>query len=161
MAYVIQVSWKLASRIRTELHPHPARKLSAHIPLLCLQWKTPDDWQRNCPKHVEFYSKNKFVKLVYLVDFIIRIYHDARSAELQMFHIIVEVFTFQHITTKKGGMMWHSWLKHWATSLKVAGSITDSVIGIFHWHIILPAALWPWGSNQPLTEMSTRSVSCG
>ena len=30
-----------------------------HIPLLCVQWKTPDDGQRNCPKHVEFYSKNK------------------------------------------------------------------------------------------------------
>jgi len=28
-----------------------------HIPLLCVQWKTPDDGQRNCPKHVEFYSK--------------------------------------------------------------------------------------------------------
>ena len=24
--------------------------------------KTPDDGQRNCPKHVEFYSKNKFEK---------------------------------------------------------------------------------------------------
>ena len=31
-----------------------------HIPLLCVQWKTPDDGQRNCPKYVEFYSKNKF-----------------------------------------------------------------------------------------------------
>ena len=30
------------------------------IPLLCVQWKTPDDGQRNCPKHVEFYSKNTF-----------------------------------------------------------------------------------------------------
>jgi len=28
-----------------------------HIPLLCVQWKTPDDGQRNCPKHVEFYKK--------------------------------------------------------------------------------------------------------
>ena len=37
------------------------------IPLLCLQWNTPDDGQRNCPKHVEFYSKNKFEKLVQLV----------------------------------------------------------------------------------------------
>jgi len=26
--------------------------------------KIPDDGQRNCPKHVEFYSKNKFEKLV-------------------------------------------------------------------------------------------------
>jgi len=47
--------------------------------------KTPDDGQRNCPKHVEFYSKNKFEKLVHLVGFIIRIYHDVRSHEHQIF----------------------------------------------------------------------------
>jgi hypothetical protein len=41
--------------------------------LLCVQCWTPDDGQRNCPKHVEFYSKNKFEKLVHLVGFIIRI----------------------------------------------------------------------------------------
>ena len=45
-----------------------------HTPLLCVQWKTPDDGQRNCPKRVEFYSKNKLEKLVHLVCFIIRIY---------------------------------------------------------------------------------------
>ena len=28
----------------------------------------------NCPKHVEFYSKNKFEKLVHLVGFIIRMH---------------------------------------------------------------------------------------
>ena len=55
-----------------------------HMPLLCVQRKTPDDGQRNCPKHVEFYSKNKFEKLVHLVGFIIRIYHDARSPERQI-----------------------------------------------------------------------------
>ena len=43
--------------------------------------KTPDVGQRNSPKYVEFYSKNKFEKLIFLVDFIIRIYHDARSPE--------------------------------------------------------------------------------
>jgi len=42
-----------------------------------------DNGQRNCPKHVEFYSKNIFEKLVHLVGFIIRIYHDARSPERQ------------------------------------------------------------------------------
>jgi hypothetical protein len=46
--------------------------------------KTPDDGQRNCPKHVEFYSKNKFEKFVRLVGFIIRIYYDTRSAERQI-----------------------------------------------------------------------------
>ena len=35
--------------------------------------KTPDDGQRNCPKHVEFYSKNKFEKSVHIVGFIIMI----------------------------------------------------------------------------------------
>ena len=39
--------------------------------LLYVQWKTPDYGQRNCLKHVEFYSKNKFEKLLHLVDFII------------------------------------------------------------------------------------------
>ena len=28
-----------------------------HIPLLNVQWITPDDGQRNCPKNVEFHSK--------------------------------------------------------------------------------------------------------
>ena len=64
-----------------------ARKLSANLydTYHCCVYseKTPDDGQRNCPKHVEFYSKNKFEKLVNLVGFIIRIYHDARSPERQ------------------------------------------------------------------------------
>jgi len=42
-----------------------------------------DDGQMNCPKHVEFYSQNKFEKLVHPVGFIIRILHDARSSERQ------------------------------------------------------------------------------
>ena len=41
--------------------------------LLCVQCWTPVDGQRNCPKHVESYSKNKFEILVHLVGFIIRI----------------------------------------------------------------------------------------
>ena len=81
-------SWQFASRVRTEFLHDPARKLSAkpvwRIPLLCVQWKIPVDGQRNCPKHVEFYSINKFEKLVHLVGFIIRIYHDARSPERQI-----------------------------------------------------------------------------
>ena len=41
--------------------------------LLCVQCWNPDDGQRYCPKHVKFYSKNKFEKLFHLVGFIIRI----------------------------------------------------------------------------------------
>jgi len=34
-----------------------------HIPLLRAQWKVSDDGQTNCPKHIEFCSKNKFRKI--------------------------------------------------------------------------------------------------
>jgi hypothetical protein len=43
-----------------------------HIPLLCVQWRPPNDGQRSCPKLVEFYSKSKFEKSVHLVGFITR-----------------------------------------------------------------------------------------
>ena len=68
-----------------------------HKPLLCVQWKTPDDGQRSCPKHVEFYSKNQFEKFVHLVGFIIRIYHDARSAERQIRNSVTELFNIAEL----------------------------------------------------------------
>ena len=59
MVYVIQVCWQLANLY--------------DIYHCCVySGKNPDDGQRNCPKHVEFHSKNKFEKLVCLVGFIIR-----------------------------------------------------------------------------------------
>ena len=63
---------------------------------VCTVKKTPDDGQRNCPKHVEFYSKNKFEKLVHLVGFIKSIYHDARSPERQT-------------NTTVAALVWESW----------------------------------------------------
>jgi hypothetical protein len=45
---------------------------------------------------------------------------------------------------------WGSWLRHWATSLKVAGSIPDGVIAIFHLHN---------PSGRTMAEMSTRNIS--
>ena len=61
---------------RNQFRSDPARKLPANLydiyhccvyseKLLMMD-------KRNCPKHVEFYSKNKFEKLVHLVCFIIR-----------------------------------------------------------------------------------------
>ena len=41
--------------------------------LLCIQCWAPDDGQRDCPKHVEFHSKNTFEKLVHLIGFVIGI----------------------------------------------------------------------------------------
>ena len=43
------------------------------------------------------------------------------------------------------------------TNRKVAGSIPDGVIEIFHWHNPSDRTM-TLGSTQPLTEMSTRSI---
>jgi hypothetical protein len=52
-----------------------------------------------------------------------------------------------------------SWFRHCATSRKVAGSIPDGVIGIFHWH---PSGrTMALGLTQLLTEMSTRNITWG
>jgi len=92
MAYVIQVCWQLASRIRM-VQSWSCSQAVWHIPLLCVQWKTADDGQRNCPKHVEVDSKNKFEKLLHLVGFIIRIYLDARPLERQ-----IQLYCFRHVS---------------------------------------------------------------
>jgi len=68
---------------------------------VCTEKKTPDNGQKNCPKHVEFYSKNKFEKLVHVVGFIIRIYHDARSPERQNTDHIFQKDYISQCTTHK------------------------------------------------------------
>ena len=77
-----QIRFKLSGR--NWFHPDPARKLSLNLYDIyhCRVYslKFPDDGQRNCPKHVEFYPKNKFEKLVHLIGFIVRIYHEVRSS---------------------------------------------------------------------------------
>ena len=52
------------------------------------------------------------------------------------------------------------WLRCCATNRKVAGSIPDGVIGIFHWHNPSDHTM-ALGSTQPVTEMSTRKISWG
>ena len=54
----------------------------------------------------------------------------------------------------------HQWLSCCATNRKVARSIPDGVIGIFHWHNPSDRTM-ALGSTQPLTEMSTRNISWG
>jgi len=112
MVFVIQVCWQLVSRVRISqwyMSCRFADSLRAgsgvpswscwqavskpvwHTPLLCVQWKTSDDGHRNCPKHVEFYSKNKFEKLVHLVGFIIKIY--------MYMYLCIHIYTYTHTRT--------------------------------------------------------------
>jgi len=55
---------------------------------------------------------------------------------------------------------WRSWLRHCATSQKVAVSIPDGVTGIFHCHNPSGRTM-ALGLTQPLTEKSTRNISLG
>jgi hypothetical protein len=59
-----------------------------------------------------------------------------------------------------GGMRWCIWLRHCATSWKVAVSIPDSAIGICHWHNPSGRAM-TLGSAQPVREKRTRNISWG
>ena len=52
------------------------------------------------------------------------------------------------------------WLRCCVTNRKVAGSIPDGVIGIFHWHNPSDRTM-ALGSIQPLTEISTSRISWG
>jgi len=59
---------------------------------------------------------------------------------------------------KEGARFWWlSWLRHCATSRKVAVSIPDNVTGIFHLHI--PSGRTKaLGFTQPLAEMSIKNI---
>jgi hypothetical protein len=37
------------------------QKPACNLPVPNEQWKTPDNGQRRCPKHVEFYNRINFV----------------------------------------------------------------------------------------------------
>jgi hypothetical protein len=57
-------------------------------------------------------------------------------------------------------MLYRSYLEHYATSRKVAGSIPGEVIGFFNWHIS-SSRTTAMESTQPVTEMSTRNLPRG
>ena len=67
--------WYMSYRLADSLRAGSGRNCSCVLILLA----------SNCPKRLEFYSKNKFAKSVHLVGFIIRIYNDARSRERQIY----------------------------------------------------------------------------
>jgi hypothetical protein len=80
----------------------PILILLASCPQTCMTYtiavctmKTPDVGQRNCPKHVEFHSKNKFENLLQLFGFIVRKYcrilHGCNESGSYSFYIPVKL----------------------------------------------------------------------
>ena len=57
----------------------------------------------------------------------------------------IYIYIYTHTHTYTLGTAVAQLLRCCATNRRVAGSIPDGVTGIFHWHKILPIALWPWG----------------
>ena len=51
---------------------------------------------------------------------------------------------FNRVPRAVWGMQWRSWLRHCSKSRKVAGRFPMVSLEFFI-HVILPAALWPWG----------------
>ena len=85
-----------------------------------------------------------------------------RECKIQVLFIIcpanISSSLFGLRATKLWVTRWRSWFRHCATSRKVAGSSSDFVIGIFHWHNPSGRTM-ALESTQPPTEMSTRNIS--
>ena len=62
---------------------------------------------------------------------------------------LVDYGTYSPSTLMMEGTAVAQWLRCCGTNRKVACSIPAGVIGIFHWHKILPIALRPWGWLSP------------
>ena len=131
---LLQTCCKEKGHVEQACHPPDCTVLQALRP----QNESPQPWK---PEILD--CKVTFCSQPTLQSYIL---FTANTAKLHSVHSQHSTFSFWF-----GGTRWRSWLRHCATSRKVAGSIPDGVI-------ILPAVLWPWGSTQPLREMSTRSI---
>ena len=125
MVYVIQVCWQ-------QDQDDPAiSKPVWRIPLLCVQWKTPDDGQRNSSKHVEFRSKNKNLeKLMHLVGSIIRnlsrwtVRWTSNHTDVIRYHIRRRLIYYKAMLTHNSRVFMHreSVVSHIYFALKLVGN---------------------------------------
>ena len=76
------------------------------------------------------------------------------------YHWTFITFPLEAMILPRFGTAVAQWLRCCATNRKVAGSLPDSVFGIFHWHNPSGRTM-ALESIQPLTEMSTRRISWG
>jgi len=94
-------------------------------------------------------TQRKMCILIFSTAFVSNISHSKKNSA-RYYHICIQVW----------GTQWRSWLRHCATSQKVAGSTPDGVTGFFHWHNPSCRTM-ALGLTQTLTEMSTSNISWG
>jgi len=108
---------------------------------VCTVKKTADDGQRICPKHVEFYSKNKFEKSVHLVGFIIRISRCMatwtskvkRGCAFELFGTFNKLHTERHTTA------------HHSTPYSSCRQYKT-------FHCVSKTVIWPAANSRPLAS---------
>ena len=128
MVYVIQFCLQLTSRIRTVPFWSCTQAVSKpvwHIPLLRVQWKTPDDGQRNCLKHVDFY--------VYW-----NVHHLDSWVKIDQFDVtcfIISLYNAQHVSDVNTSIL---------RSLRLICSVISWVTLIWIWyHNVTPTHIEP------------------
>jgi branched-subunit amino acid transport protein len=87
-----------------------------------------------------------FVPVLYILWFI-----------FQRYQYIDYMLVFSDVRMINESTRYPSWLRHYATSRKVAGSIPDEVTEFFNWPNPSSGTM-ALGSTQPITEMITRSL---
>jgi hypothetical protein len=108
-------------------------------------WKAYDIWK----------VKNQSAKSVYCVTLFWQ-----NSFRNVLINWLIRYKFPSYTTTSSYLMIYATRFRCFATSLKVAGSIPDGIIGVFHWHNPSGRTV-ALRSNQHLTEMSTKNISWG
>ena len=62
----------------------------------------------------------------------LQFYTHYRNSLLLLYYVLIFLCRNSYTYIYRWGPRWRSWLRHCATSQKVAGSIPDGVIGILH-----------------------------
>jgi hypothetical protein len=99
-----------------------------------------------------------YLSIIYVIPGCSTVHMEIFSLNLPDYHDILGCVRKSLYQIQLCGSRWLSWLRHCATSRKVAGSIPECVIGIFHWHNSSGRSM-ALGLTLPLTEMSTKNIS--
>jgi len=120
--------------------------------LTCSQFLSSQNWVQDCAYSSKCVRYPQLLKPYASIAFSFWLKSILGSVKFSLF-----VRNFICLYTVRRYTQWGNWLRHCATSRKVAVSIPDSVIGIFRWHNPSSPTMTLM-STKPLTELSTRII---